>query len=319
MQTDGIWAYVPGAIVTPSLGPVLGSPGLLHNWHRLTMPNLVRRLSARGFGNVDILYIDTVVQGFWLDAIDHRRSILRVGDRMSAFQRFGPAMVAELATLARRVDVVAHAALTLADEVERLGPRQMLHLPNGVDLQTFVAAGPTARPSEYADVGGPIAIYVGAMDEWFDFALMDQLTGALPDVTFVLIGPLELARRRLADRPNLRLLGVRPYAELPAYLRHATVGLIPFDVAGHPDLVSGIHPLKLYEYLASGLPVVATRWEELAQLDPPATTLCADAATFEAGIRGAVDRQQEPEAVNRFVAAADWRARARTLIEVLAA
>jgi glycosyltransferase involved in cell wall biosynthesis len=310
---DGVRAWVPGALATPSLGPLLGSRWLLRNWPRLSLPNVAQRLRSWGFGSVDLLYIDTVVQSFWLDAIGHQRSVLRVGDRMSAFDRFSPAMSAELEGLIPRVDVVAHSAASLSDDIRRFGPKRLVHLPNGVDVAAF-ASGSPARPPEYDGLAGPIAVYVGAIDEWFDFGLMDHLTQAMPDVAFVLIGPAELARRRLTARENLHVLGPRPYASLPSYLRHANVGLVPFDVAGHAELVNAIHPLKLYEYLASGLAVVATRWDELERLGSPAV-LARTTSEFESAVRTGLAQPFDREAARRFVRGADWRARARALID----
>jgi glycosyltransferase involved in cell wall biosynthesis len=311
-----IWAYVPGALATPSLGPLLGSRWLHRSWHSLTVPNVVRRVRGAGFGDVDLLYLDTVVQGFWLDTIPHRQSVLRIGDRMSGFRRFGPSMVEAQSELVQRVDVVAVSAATLLGEVERLGPRRMIHLPNGVDVAAFQRSDAQFRPPEFQGIGKPIAIYVGAMDEWFDFDTVNRLTGAMPDVAFVFIGPTELAGRRLKLRPNVHLLGRRPYGSLPPYLRHADVGLIPFDVAGHPAVVNAVHPLKLYEYLASGLPVVATRWDELERLNPPAS-LCATVSEFEAAIRAAITEPVDAAAMEQFAAHADWSNRLGTLVAAL--
>ena len=69
------------------------------------------------------------------------------------------------------------------------------------------------------------------------------------------------------------------------------MGLIPFDVQAYPALVHAVHPLKLYEYLACDLPVVATRWDELERLASPAI-LCDSVMDFQIAIRKALtDRQ----------------------------
>jgi hypothetical protein len=99
-------------------------------------------------------------------------------------------------------------------------------------------------------------------------------------------------------------------------LRNADVGLIPFDVARHPDLVHGIHPLKLYEYLACELPVVATDWDELRALGSPAR-LCRMRDEHVAAIREAVAGGIDPGEGLTFVAHADWRERAAMLLDRL--
>ena len=88
------------------------------------------------------------------------------------------------------------------------------------------------------------------MAEWFDTALLAATARALPQVSFVIIGPGSTRLTELADFRNVYLLGTRPYAVIPAYYQHAAVGLIPFTRAGHAAFVDSINPLKLYEYTA---------------------------------------------------------------------
>ena len=95
-----------------------------------------------------------------------------------------------------------------------------------------------------------------------------QAARALPGVSFVLIGPADRARREFAGLANVHALGFRDYAAVPAYLHHAQVGLMPFDVARNPRGVDVLRPQKLFAYLAAGLPVVSCTWEELRGLVP---------------------------------------------------
>jgi glycosyltransferase involved in cell wall biosynthesis len=151
------------------------------------------------------------------------------------------------------------------------------------------------------------------MDEWFDFDLVQAAAERLPEISFVLIGPDHLARQRLRPLKNLHLLGRRPYSDLPAYLHQADVGLIPFDVVGHPHLVRSVHPLKLYEYMACGLPVVATEWAELQALRSPAV-LSATREGFIQAIETAVRAPRDPDRYLRFTEGADWRVRVAALL-----
>ena len=125
-----------------------------------------------------------------------------------------------------------------------------------------------------------------------------------------------MAKQRLRARPNLHLLGRRPYGELPCYLQHADVGLIPFDVANHMELVNSIHPLKLYEYLACGLPVVAVEWEELTYLKSPAQ-LCRGTEDFVRAIERAISNPPEKSALQSYAAAHDWGARVKDILSHL--
>ena len=132
-----------------------------------------------------------------------------------------------------------------------------LLLENGVDFQHFSV--PVAEPEELKDIPHPRVVYVGAIDDRFNHGLVDFLAASFPDVHFVLIGPgtRDLAR---TARKNLHLLGPKPYVRVPGFLQFADVGLLPLV----DNLVNaGRSPMKLYEYGAAGLPVLATSTLEL--------------------------------------------------------
>jgi glycosyltransferase involved in cell wall biosynthesis len=307
-----LWAYTPLSLLTPHNAPLLRSGALQRDWHRLTVPNVIRMVREHGFADVDLLYIDSPAQIFWLDRIRSTRSVARIADRLAGFPGISPGVLTLERELIRSVDIVACSAHLIVEDVTALGARRTLHLPNGVDFDHFNLAD-RARPKDLASITRPIALYVGEMAHWFDFSLINQLTESMPDVSFVFIGPDRMARARLTSRGNVHILGRRPFEVLPAYLWNADVGLIPFDVAGHADLVNAVHPLKLYEYLACELPVVATEWDELSRLRSPAI-LCSGVSEFESAIRGVLSRPPAPSEGVAFARRADWSGRVRTLL-----
>jgi hypothetical protein len=172
------------------------------------------------------------------------------------------------------------------------------------------------QPCEYEAIPKPIAIYVGAMEVWFDWDLMNFAVAHLPEVSFVLIGPDDRARKMLKPAKNLFMLGARAYDQLPGYLQHAAVGLIPFDVVNHRDLVRSIHPLKLYEYLASGLPVVAVEWEELHNMRSPAA-LTNGREHFLAAIREGISRPPDQNLLQSYAAGKDWSRMVQRMIDLV--
>jgi glycosyltransferase involved in cell wall biosynthesis len=86
-------------------------------------------------------------------------------------------------------------------------------------------------------------------------------------LTIYLIGRADIDLSRFNAIQNVRYVGPKPYADLPPYLAYADVGIIPFK---RTRLVDSVSPIKLFEFFASGLPVVSTRWTELERLDSPA-------------------------------------------------
>jgi glycosyltransferase involved in cell wall biosynthesis len=312
---DRLWAYIPGALITPQNKPFLRSEWVSHSWQRFTFPKVASIVVQKGFDDVDLLYFDSFSQPFWLDAIRHRKSIFRIADRLTSYPKATSATPAILREMAQKVDAVVYSAITLQSYVDSLSPKNTVYIPNGVDFNRFSDRSyPT--PPEYASITQPRAIYLGALDGWFDYKLLQSAAEQLPGVSFVLIGPDTLARSRLKELHNLYILGRRAHSEVPAYLSHADVGLIPFNVQGYPSLVNSVHPIKLYEYLACGLPVVAVEWDELRSLGSPAM-LCRSAQEFVAAIKQAIEQPGNAEERVRFASQADWSKRVSSLLAAL--
>lgn len=171
-----------------------------------------------------------------------------------------PASPRERARL-RRLDQLA---LLHADEVVVCSPalsdsrgagRTVSLIPNGVDAAHLRA--PQTRPPDLPRA--PVAIYVGSLhDTRLDIDLVCRVATAQPGVTFVFVGPDSLSRgsrARLSLLPNVRLLGPRPYASIPAYLQHADAVVVPHRSS---PFTESLDPIKAYECLVIDTPTVAT-------------------------------------------------------------
>jgi glycosyltransferase involved in cell wall biosynthesis len=304
-ERDGLRALLPMTLL-----PLAGRFGahsrwVLDRWPAFTLPNLARRLQRAGFDEPDLMVIDGPIGAPLIEILKPRRSVLRLLDRLAGFASTTPAMLSAMERAAGRVDLVTYSAEDLADDAAALKPRRSLHLANGADVAHF--AEPRARPDCYATIPEPRAVYVGTMAEWFDFELVALAAQRRPRISFVLIGPPELARRRLPQLPNLHVIGSRPWDALPGYLQHAAMGLIPFDVRNHRDLVRGVNPLKLYEYAACGLPVVSVDWPELRRLSAP-IALADGPEDFIEALDRMLTSPPPPNVLKAFAAQHDWGA-----------
>src|ERR1043166_4282831 len=121
---DGrLWAYVPFAWLTPHNQPLLRNAWVQRGWHRWTWPNLRSLLQQRGFGTVDLLYLDSPAQAFWLDAVSHRQAVYRVADYNPHFEKYTAACGVAERNIAGRVDLVVYPSQELRGYVESLKPR----------------------------------------------------------------------------------------------------------------------------------------------------------------------------------------------------
>jgi len=111
----------------------------------------------------------------------------------------------------------------------------------------------------------PIIGYYGAISDWFDTNLVGYLGTARPEWTFILIGDtLGADLEPINKLPNIHLLGEKPYTELPDYLSGFDVCIIPFKKI---PLTEATNPVKLFEFMSAGKPVVVTRLRELTNYE----------------------------------------------------
>jgi glycosyltransferase involved in cell wall biosynthesis len=286
----------------------------LQDWPHRTQPLLAERLRNMGFLEPDLALLDGPLQAAAAKLAQPRRLVLRVFDRFTHMPGMSPAMLELARSAAQEADLVVYSARALAADAAALGARRALHLPNGVDAAHF--APPRPAPREYGDIPRPRAIYVGQTGSPFDVNAVAALAQRRPAISIIILGPPNARLGVLRGMENVRMLGPRDWEVLPAYLQHADIGLAPMDVGTAPVYVEGINPLKLYEYLASGLPVVATRWKELEQLEAPGVFL-SNPDAFDAALEPALAATVDKAALAAFAQAHDWSGRMAMLLDAL--
>ena len=147
---------------------------------------------------------------------------------------------------------------------------------NGVDPEIFGALT-EATPSDLP-AGSPIIGYHGSLyGNWFDWQLLSQVALAYPRASLVVIGDTKSGHPPMPD--NVHFLGMKAQHELPAYISRFDVGVIPFGVS---ETTHAVSPLKVFEYLASGVPVAAPPLRSLAGLSGVHTASSLVAAIADA-------------------------------------
>lgn len=124
---------------------------------------------------------------------------------------------------------------------------------NGVNFDLFHKAFQTRKVATVQKNIG----YIGSMDDRLDYELLEYCIRQTPEYQYVFVGRVndEAGRQKLAAYPNVQIIGAKSPAELPEYLKVFSLGLIPFL---KNEFTENIYPLKVNEYLAAGIPVVAT-------------------------------------------------------------
>jgi glycosyltransferase involved in cell wall biosynthesis len=181
-------------------------------------------------------------------------------------------------------------------------------VPNGVEAEHFcqVMERELPCPADLAAIPEPRVGYYGMLSWWLDWDLLARLAELRPAWSFVLIGTVRGRRPTLPA--NVCLLGRRPYAALPSYLQHIPVWLYPF--APH-EMVQQVDPVKLYEYIAAGRRVVATRTRETAKFGD-LIALAEGAEGFAVAIEAALAAPlsaEEQACARAFAAEHSWERR----------
>lgn len=312
-----LWTYVPFSLLTPNNKPILRSRWVNNNWQKLTIPRIISKIKKQNFDKVDILFFDSINQSFLLDEIQYKKSVLRIADNSSGFSKYTQALREKEKALSAKVDMVLYTAKELKSYVDELGAVNSSYFPNGVNFSHFYDAQ-KIFPSEFQNIKKPIVIYVGAIKYWFDFELVRQVAKELKHLSFVLIGQDSIAQKELSGIENIHLLGAKPFSDIPSYLYFSDIGIIPFNVGKYPKLINSVNPLKMYEYLACGLPVVATEWEELRTMNVP-INLAKNKDEFIRSILDLLNKSSEEMKIQNIEYARqnDWENRIEYLEEIL--
>lgn len=223
-------------------------------------------------------------------------------------------------TLIAEADLVLTTSSELHAAAARLTPRVEM-LPCGVRCREFedAKASDAEPPSLFARLAGLVIGFVGSLRNEIDLALLTAAAELAPDLNFVFVGPVMANVRALAARPNVRLVGPVPHSEVARYMARFDVGVLPYVLNPY---TAAIMPAKLKEYLAAGLPIVATSLPEIrrfADEHPEVVTFANDASDFVAALRAAAAKNGPAAELRRMRIARryDWSAQMALMNELM--
>jgi GT2 family glycosyltransferase/glycosyltransferase involved in cell wall biosynthesis len=232
-------------------------------------------------------------------------------DHMSGFSNVSPEVSHLEKELIEKSDIVVTTSAYLSDYVGTVRPSTIIR--NGCEFEYF-----SKHPNNLAERSErPVIGYYGAIAEWFDVDLVASIATKQSGWDFVLIGSTAGADvSALAQLPNVRLLGEIPYTELTKHLYGFDVCMIPFK---NIELIKATNPVKLYEYLAAGKPVVCTDMPEARLAPSDLVSVTTNEQEFEEAVSAALSEQDDNLFRRRRVWAAEnsWDFRAQQYDSVL--
>ena len=206
----------------------------------------------------------------------------------------------------RYADVVTAVSPALVEAIRKRGAEAVL-VPNGCDYEHF--SRPRPAPAELP-ARRPLLGFVGGVNERVDLELLAALADRRPDWTILLLGELICTVPR---RENLLALGPRRYDELPAWVQHFGVGLVPYRGS---DFNRSSFPLKVFEYLAAGVPVVSTPLPSLRNLGPRVRT-ADDLPGWIGAVEAALANGPRGDGARELAAHNSWNDRAEAVLALL--
>ncbi len=234
----------------------------LNRWERPAPPQEVRPnlFVVHSAGHIDhlprsrpvVLWMSWAETSNWIDRI---RPDISIYDCLDDFPQFAPAEW----QIVPRVNLVTATSDALFRKM-RDQHRNVILVPNACEYERFSDLSSVEAPPDWPpiDPNQSVVGYVGALGAWIDSDLIARIGERYE---MVLVGPL-LGHRRI-QHPRIHYLGMRPYEQLPAYLKRMDVLTIPFSDI---PLTRATNPIKMYEYLATGKPVVSTAIPEAERM-----------------------------------------------------
>ena len=285
------------------------------HWQTLGWPSPIVWIFAPDAGNL-------------VGAFDERLSVYHCVDDFTAAEQFNHyrrvAAYDECKSeefLARVVDIVLTTAQPLYERWHSVNIDTYL-LPNVADTALFrQALDPGPEHPALRGIPQPRIAFIGALDRYkVDFELLAGVAQRCPELQFVCVGPTgagdRTPRSSLPQQANLHYVGTLPQIELPDVLRHCAACIIPYHLNEYTTAVS---PLKLYEYLAAGMPIVATPITSLRDKDALGLYLAEpEPAAFAERVRAVLGadkqtRQRISDAAQKY----SWSRRMEELIQLL--
>jgi hypothetical protein len=257
METN-LWVFSPLVLPLPH-NPA--AQAINRQLLRATIRAMRLRLGIREFD----LWTFLPSTGDYIGTLGERKSIYYCTDEWSMFSNMDQNRMADTEQRQlRKLDCVFAINHALADNKRKYAANTYVS-PHGVDHAKFARAldDDLAIPADLAALPGPRIGFYGTVQDWIDFDLIAAAARARPTWSFVLLGQVLTDASKISNLPNVHLLGRKPHNDLPAYCKGFDAGIIPYRI--DDKRMEFVNPVKLREYLSTGISVVSTAVPEVVR------------------------------------------------------
>jgi teichuronic acid biosynthesis glycosyltransferase TuaH len=304
-----LWYYIPFTFIPFHNHTVFNKEWFLNNYYMFSLPSIRSTINKKGFSSVDVLWLGTAHQKFWLNILDYKCCIYRIADNF----KNSDVLIRAQETVTESADIILVTSKVLLGRLEqKFRSKKLVYIPNGVDLSNFIRSH-YRRPRELQNLNNKIALYVGAIGEWFDQKFLMNVAKNCPEISFVIIGVDGCRKMRNISEKNVHFLGPRPYESIPDYIYYSDCGIIPFD---NSEIVQSISPIKMYEFFSLGKPVISSAWEELRLINAPCF-LATNANEFTDILKDKNTYRQNSQSLIDYAKLNTWSGRYFKILEII--
>ncbi len=303
-------------VLSPVFIPFHGNR-MIRSFNRWLLGWQIRRALKRLHLTDPITYTFVPTSADVVGTLGEKSVVYHCVDEYSAFSDAAGEVRARESELLRKSDLVLVSASDLLKTKIKHNPKTFL-VTHGVDYEHFRRATDESLPvpDELKSLSRPILGFHGLIADWVDLPLLAELARLRPRWSIVMVGRGDTDLSAIQGLLNVHLLGHRPYSRLPEYLRGFDIALLPFVVN---ELTLAANPLKLREYLAAGLPVVAAPLPEIARFEG-LVSLASTAQEYVQKIEALLEGKRTGPSRERsdMVAGESWDAKVAEIEELLA-
>lgn len=216
--------------------------------------------------------------------------------------------------------LIAHVDIIFTEEKSLYELKQKLHsnvhrFPSSVDRDHFsITSDKINIPADIANIPSPIIGFSSVIDEHINLNLLHETAKKMPDVSFVMIGPLaKIEENDLPRESNIHYLGMKSYNELPQYIHAFDIAMMPFFLN---EATKYISTTKALEYMAAKKPIISTKLTDVVRDYNICVSLIENADEFADEINFLLDQKGDLsmlEAYNKILKKTSWDATAEKM------